>query len=68
MDGMPLHVLDGVAGIAHVPAPVEVFRDRAELNDQVAGKIFRPDLRRTRSASSLPMMNPGIRAAYEGTS
>jgi hypothetical protein len=36
MNGMqnpPLHVLDGVAGIALVPAPVEVFGDRPELDN-----------------------------------
>ena len=40
MDGMlnpPLHVLDGVTGVALVPAPVEVLGDGAELDDQVVG-------------------------------
>ena len=36
MDGVlnpPLHVLDGVSGIALVPTPVEVLGDLAEMND-----------------------------------
>ena len=65
MDGMqdpPLHVLDGVAGIALVPAPVEVLGDGAELDDQVVGQIFRLDLpsllapEPNEVASSLPMI------------
>jgi hypothetical protein len=30
-----LHILDGMAGVALVPAPVEVLSDTAELDDQI---------------------------------
>ena len=33
-----------MTGVALVPAPVEVFGDGAELNDQVVGQVFRLDL------------------------
>ena len=76
MDGVldpPLHVLDRVAGIALVPAPVEVLGDGAELDDQVVGQILRLDL-----AALLPPQpderglviahdDPGVRAADERT-
>ena len=39
-----LHVLDGKAGVALIPAPVEVLGDRSELHDQIIGEIFRLDL------------------------
>ena len=39
-----LHVLDGKAGVALIPAPVEVLGDRAKLHDQIVGEIFRLDL------------------------
>ena len=44
MENLPLHLGHGLAGIAFVPAPVEVFGDRAELDDQVAGQVLRLDL------------------------
>ena len=34
----------GLAGVALVPAPVEVLGDRPELNDEVVGEVFRFDL------------------------
>ncbi len=75
VDGMLdplLNVLDGVTGVALVPAPVEVFGHGAELDDQVVGEVFRLDL-----AALLPPQpdqsglivahdDPGIRAADEG--
>ena len=39
-----LHVLDGMAGVALIPASVEVLGDRAKLNDQVVREIFWFDL------------------------
>ena len=74
MDGVldpPLHVLDGVAGVALVPAPVEVLGDGAELDDQIVGEVLRLDL-----AAFLPPEpneigfvvahdDPGVRAADE---
>ena len=44
MPDAPLHVLDRATGIAFVPAPVEVFGDGSELDNQVVGEIFRLDL------------------------
>ena len=40
----PLHVFNDVAGVALVPAPIELFGHRAELNDQIFGEIFGLDL------------------------
>jgi hypothetical protein len=37
----PLHGLDGLPGVALIPAPVEVLGNAAELDDQDVGKIFR---------------------------
>lgn len=37
----PLNVLDGVAGVALVPAPVELLSYTAELNDEVVREILR---------------------------
>jgi hypothetical protein len=36
-----LDVFDGLAGIALVPEPVEIFGDPAELDDEVAGQVLR---------------------------
>jgi hypothetical protein len=40
----PLHAFDGITGVAFIPTPVEVFGHCAELDDQVAGELFRLDL------------------------
>ena len=75
MDGMLdllLDVLDGVAGVALVPAPVQVLGDGAELDDQVVGEVLGLDL-----AALLPPQpnerglivahdDAGVRAADEG--
>ena len=37
----PLYILDGMTGVALVPAPIEVFGDRAQLYDQIMSEIFR---------------------------
>jgi hypothetical protein len=39
-----LHVLDGKASVALIPAPVEVLGDRPKLDDQIVGEIFRVHL------------------------
>jgi hypothetical protein len=58
----PLDVLDGLAGVALVPAPVEVLGHGAELDDQVAGEVLRLDLaallppQAEQGGSSSPMM------------
>ena len=39
-----LDVGDDLAGIRLVPAPIEVFRDKPELNDEIIGEILRLDL------------------------
>jgi hypothetical protein len=44
MHDPPLHVADGTSGVALIPAPVELFRHRTELDDQVVGKILGFDL------------------------
>ena len=44
VDRVPLHVLDGLAGVQLVPAPIEVLGRDAELDDEVAGQVLRLDL------------------------
>ena len=40
MENPPLNLGDNLAGVALVPAPVELLGDAAELDDQVAGQVF----------------------------
>jgi hypothetical protein len=40
---------EGLAGVAFVPVPIEVLGGEAELDDEIAGEVFRLDL-----ASFLP--------------
>jgi hypothetical protein len=40
----PLHMLDRLAGVALVPAPVEVFGDGAQLDNQIMVEILGLDL------------------------
>jgi hypothetical protein len=44
MLNLPLHVLDGAAGIAFVPASIEILRHGAKLDDQDVGEILRLNL------------------------
>jgi hypothetical protein len=39
-----LHRRDGPPGVALIPGPVEVLGGEAELDDEVAGEVLRPDL------------------------
>jgi hypothetical protein len=39
-----LYAFDGLPGVALVPSSVEGFGHKAELNDKVAGEVFRLDL------------------------
>ena len=41
---LPLDACNNLASIALEPAPVEVFGDRPELDEEVVGEIFRLDL------------------------
>ena len=66
-----LHVGDDLPGIGLVPAPIKVFGDGPELDDEVAGQVLRLDL----AALFLPQPDqggfvvahddPGVRAADE---
>ena len=66
-----LDVGDDLAGIRLVPAPIEVFRDQPELNNEVAGEILRLDLAAFLSPQPqkgcfvIAHNNAGIRAANE---
>ena len=71
MPDAALDIGEDLAGIALVPAPVEVLGDDPELDDEVAGKVLRLDL-----AALLPPQphqgglviahdDPGVRAADE---
>ena len=63
--------MTGVAGVALVPAPVEVLGDGAELDDQVVGKVFGLDLpaflapQPNQTGLVIAHDDPGIRAADE---
>jgi hypothetical protein len=37
---LPLHVPDGMAGIAFIPSAIEVLGDGPELDDQIVGEIL----------------------------
>jgi hypothetical protein len=37
----PLDVLDGMAGVALIPAPIEILSNGTELHDQVVREVFR---------------------------
>ena len=41
MSNLPLDILDGLAGVALVPVPVEVLGHGAELDDQVGREVLR---------------------------
>jgi hypothetical protein len=62
MPDLFLDIRDDLAGIGLVPAPVQVLGGQPELDDEIAGKVLRPDLARfsrqsrIRAASSSPMM------------
>ena len=66
-----LHVGNDLAGIGLVPAPIEVFGDRPELDDEVAGQVLRLDLaalflpQPDQGGFVVPHDNPGVRAADE---
>ena len=46
----------GTAGIALVPGPIEVFGCQAELDDEFAREVLRPDL----AAFLLPQADQGL--------
>jgi hypothetical protein len=43
MENLPLHLSDDVAGVPLVPAPVQMLGHGAELDQKLAGQIFRLD-------------------------
>ena len=43
MPDLPLDVRDDLTGIGLVPAPVQLLGGEAELDDEVAGEVFRLD-------------------------
>ena len=51
-----MDVGDDLAGIGLIPAPIEVFGDGPELDDEVAGQVFRLDL----AALFLPQPDEGV--------
>ena len=71
MPDVLLDVGDDLTGIGLVPAPIKVFGDRPELDDEVAGQVLRLDL----AALFLPQPDqggfvvahddPGVRTADE---
>ena len=66
-----LDVGDRTAGIALVPLPIEVFGRQAELDDEFAREVLRPDLaallllQSDQGLLALPYDDLGIRAADE---
>ena len=71
MDNPPLHVGNDLAGIALIPAPIELLGDRAKLNDQVAGQVLGLDFaalfppEAEQGGLVLAHDDPGVRAANE---
>jgi hypothetical protein len=69
-----LNEFDCLPGIALVPMPIERFSHHAELDDEVAGEVLRlglaPFLAPEADQGSLIVAHndPGVRAAYKGTS
>ena len=47
---------DGLPGVALVPLAIEVLGRQAELDDEVAGEVLRPDL----AALFLPQADQGL--------
>jgi hypothetical protein len=43
MSNLPLDVRDGLTRIDLVPPSVQLLRSQAELDDEVAGEVFRLD-------------------------
>jgi hypothetical protein len=75
-DGMldfSLHVLDGVAGVALIPAPVEVLGDGSKLHNQIVGEVFRFNLaalfppQPNQGGLVIAHNHPGIGSADAGT-
>ena len=70
----PLYVLNGISGVALIPASVEVFCGSAELDDQDAGQVLRftsPRFSRHSPDQGRLVVThdySGVRAAYKGTS
>ena len=44
MKNLPLHLDDHLPGVVFVPVPVQRLGHRAELDQEVAGQVFRLDL------------------------
>ena len=72
--GMPepmLDAFDGLPGIALVPMPVEGFGRQPELDDEVAGEVFRLDFapllapQADQGGFIVAHDDPGVRAADE---
>ena len=74
MKHLPLHLGDDLTGIPLVPVPVEVLGHGAELDDQVVRKVLGLDLaalfppQAEQGGLVVAHDNPGVRAAYKGTS
>ena len=71
MPDLPLDVGNDLTGIGLIPAPVEILRHHAELDDKIGGQILRLGL-----AALFPPQpeqgilviahdDPGVRAAYK---
>jgi hypothetical protein len=66
-----LDIRDDLACIGLVPAPIQVLGSEAELDDEVAGQIFRLDFtaflppKPDQRAFIIPHDDPGVRAADE---
>jgi hypothetical protein len=41
MSNVPLDVGEGLATAGLIPAPIECLGDHAELNEEIAGEVFR---------------------------
>jgi hypothetical protein len=66
-----LHIADRMPADALIPVPVELFRDMAELDNQIVGQVLWPKLaalfapQPNQSGFVIAHNHPGIRAADE---
>ena len=73
MPNLSLYIRNDLTGIGLIPAPIKVLRHHSELDDEIAGQVFRldfpalftPELQQR--SLIIAHDNPGIRAADEVT-
>jgi hypothetical protein len=71
VEDLPLRVGDNLAGVLFVPVPVQVLRYGAELDQEVAGQVFRLNLttlffpKPEQGGLVVTHNDPGVRTPYK---